>query len=286
MNWTRRGLLAAGAIGAAAPQLAWADQGAPTLWVVREGPAKVFLFGDTGSLTDPWRSEPVEAAFRQSSVFWKETPDPGPRDLGKYIARGIDRAHPLSTWLTAQQRDRVAAAAVAAGTTYAALEPMQPWFATGALSSAYFQHQKPLPDPLTVLTAAAKAAGKPIRTEFPDTDSLIDLAAGLSRDAQVQYLMSIVETVEAGPAMLERRRKALAAGDFRLETQQVLHMRAAYPDLYRPIEADRNSRWPGRFRTMLDGGGTTFVLVGADHLFGPDSVLVQLAAAGMRPRRP
>jgi uncharacterized protein len=62
-------------------------------------------------------------------------------------------------------------------------------------------------------------------------------------------------------------------------------MRSAYPDLYRPLEADRNSRWPGRFRTMLDGGGTTFVLVGADHLVGPDSVLAKLAAAGMRARR-
>jgi hypothetical protein len=286
MNWTRRGLLAVGAIGAAAPQLAWADQGAPTLWVVREGPAKVFLFGDGGSLTDPWRSEPVEAAFRQSSVFWKETPDPGPRDLAKYIAKGIDRAHPLSTWLTAQQRDRVAAAAVSAGTTYAFLEPMQPWFAAGALSSAYAGRRKPTPDPITVLTAAAKAAGMPVHTEFPDIDSLIDWASGLSRAAQVQYLLYTIETNEAGPAMLDRRLKALAVGDFRLETQQVLHVRAAYPDLYPPLEADRNRRWPGRFRTMLDAGGTTFVLVGADHLVGPDSVLVQLATAGMRPRRP
>src|SRR5580658_8876788 len=176
MSWTRRGLLAVGAIGVAAPQLARADQGAPTLWVVREGAAKVFLFGDAGSLTDPWRSEPVEAAFRQSSVFWKETPNPGPGDLAKYLAKGIDRAHPLSTWLTAAQRDRVAAAAVSAGTAYASLETMQPWFAAGALSTAYFSHQTPLPDPLTVLTAAAKAAGKPIRTEFPDLDSLIDWA--------------------------------------------------------------------------------------------------------------
>jgi len=36
---------------------------------------------------------------------------------------------------------------------------------------------------------------------------------------------------------------------------------------------------------MLDGGGTTFVLVGGDHLVGPDSVQNQLAAAGMRVRR-
>ena len=286
MNWTRRGLLAAGAIGAVAPRLAWADQGAPTLWVVREGQAKVFLFGDGGSLTDPWTSEPVEAAFRQSSVFWKETPDLGPGALAKIVAKGFDRAHPLSTWLTAEQRDRVAAAAVSAGITYAFLEPMQPWFAAGALSSAYAAHQKPMSDPIPVLTAAAKAAGMPVRTEFPDTDSLIDWMSGFSPAAQVQYLMYTIGWNEAGRAKQEQRLKALAVGDFRLETQRVLHMRATYPDLYGPLEADRNRRWPGRFRTMLDGGGTTFVLVGADHLVGPDSVLIQLAAAGMRPGRP
>ena len=32
---------------------------------------------------------------------------------------------------------------------------------------------------------------------------------------------------------------------------------------------------------MLDGGETTFILVGGDHLVGPDSIQHQLAAAGL-----
>jgi hypothetical protein len=276
--------MAAGAMAAAAPALARADDDSYPLWEVRDADAKVFLFGDGSSVSDPWRSARIEAAFNQSAVFWKETPDPAPGDMAKYVAKGLDKAHPLSTWLTPEQRDRVAAAAVSAGTTYAFLEPLQPWLAVGALSSAYAQHQKPLPDPLPVLTAAAKNAGKPIRTEYPDIDSLIAWASGMSHAAQVQYLMYTIETNEAGPVTLERR-AAWAAGDFRLEAQRVAHLKAAYPDLYEPLEADRNRRWPARFRAMLDGGGTTFVLVGADHLVGPDSVLVQLNAAGMRARR-
>jgi hypothetical protein len=276
--------MAAGAMAAAAPALARADDDSYPLWEVRDADAKVFLFGDGSSVSDPWRSARIEAAFNQSAVFWKETPDPAPGDMAKYVAKGLDKAHPLSTWLTPEQRDRVAAAAVSAGTTYAFLEPLQPWLAVGALSSAYAQHQKPLPDPLPVLTAAAKNAGKPIRTEYPDIDSLIAWASGMSHAAQVQYLMYTIETNEAGPVTLERR-AAWAAGDFRLEAQRVAHLKSAYPDLYEPLEADRDRRWPARFRTMLDGGGTTFVLVGADHLVGPDSVLVQLNAAGMRARR-
>jgi uncharacterized protein YbaP (TraB family) len=36
---------------------------------------------------------------------------------------------------------------------------------------------------------------------------------------------------------------------------------------------------------MLDARQTGFVLVGCDHLVGPDSVQNQLAAAGMETRR-
>ncbi|HEY2706870.1 MAG TPA: TraB/GumN family protein [Caulobacteraceae bacterium] len=36
---------------------------------------------------------------------------------------------------------------------------------------------------------------------------------------------------------------------------------------------------------MLDGGGTSFVLVGADHLVGPQSLLAHLAEAGLRAAR-
>jgi hypothetical protein len=277
--------MAAGAMAAAAPALARADEDSYPLWEVRGGDAKVFLFGDGGSVSDPWQSARIEAALNQSAVLWKETPDPAPGDMAKYIAKGLDRAHPLSTWLTPEQRVRAAAAAVSAGTTYAFLEPLQPWLAVGALMSAHAQRQKPLPDPLPVLNAAAKSAGKPIRTEYPDIDSLIAWASGMSHPAQVQYLMYTIEANEAGPAMLERRFAAWAAGDFRLEAEQVAHLKAAYPDLYEPLEADRNRRWPARFRAMLDGGGTTFVLVGADHLVGPDSLPVQLEAAGMRARR-
>ena len=270
---------------AGAPTLAWADEDAYPLWEVRKGDAKVFLFGDGGSVTTPWRSARVERAFNQSAVFWKETPDIQPSDAAKLLPRGLDHDHPLSTWLTPQQRDRVTAAAIVAGTTYANLEPFQPWFAAALLNMSYGQHQKPTPDPLPVLNAAATSAGKPIRTEFPDVTSLIDWWVALSRVAQVEYLMAVIDLIEAPPNGLAVRTKAWASGDLSLETRRVLNEMTTYPHAYEAETASRNRQWPARFRTMLDGGGTTFVLVGADHLVGPESVLVYLAAAGMRARR-
>jgi uncharacterized protein YbaP (TraB family) len=251
--------------------------------VVRDGAAEVFLYGDGAPPPTPWRSARVEAAFNQSAVFWKETPDPGPDSMALSIAKGVDRTAPLSTWLTPQQHDRVAAAAVAVGTTYGFLEPFRPWLAGQALNS--FLVRRFSPGPANGATAMAKAAGKPIRTEMPDAAAQIGLFSGFSRVAEVQYLLMAVDWIEQGPDMWRRRGEAWAAGDLSLEAWEVRHMIGVYPELYQQYVVVRNRRWPGRFRTMLDGGGTTFILVGGDHLVGPDSVLIQLARAGMRPRR-
>ena len=98
-------------------------------------------------------------------------------------------------------------------------------------------------------------------------------------------LLRAVDDVEAGPDAAQRDAEAWAVGDRQLEVQEVRKISRAYPDYYQAILVARNRRWAPRFRAMLDGGGTTFVLVGGDHLVGPDSVLAQLEAAGMRARR-
>jgi hypothetical protein len=302
MDWTRRGLLAAGAAAGAvaptlAPSLSWAkDADIYPFWEVRRGGARVYLFGDGGSVTDLWSSPRIEAAFDASAAFWKETPDPGPADGAKFVAAGVDRARPLSTWLTPQQKDRVAAAAVAAGASYGALEPLNPWLAAIVLSNAYERRKAAQPttpapgaapgsDPLAVLTARAKAAGKPIQTEFADTAAVIGWMSGMSPAAQVEYLLFKIEDNEADAALATLRIRAWAAGDMGPETREVLRIRKAYPNLATPLFVERNLAWPPRFRKMLDDGGTSFVLVGGDHLLGPDSVLVQLAQAGMPARR-
>ena len=294
MIWSRRGFLAAGAM-AAAPSLGWAA-GSDTypFWEVRKGDAVVYLFGDGGAVTDPWSSPRILAAFDRSAVFWKETPDGSP-DRDRAIAAGVDHARPLSTWLTAAQKDRIAAAAADAGITYGALEPLKPWLASVVLANSYAQHKAAAPvktpgeaissDPIAVLTARAIAAGKPIRTEFPSQNDLIDWPNAMTPAAQVQYLLYIAENNALPAERMARRKREWAAGVMGPETREVARMKVAYPDLYQPLILERNRAWLPRFRDMLAGGGTSFVLVGCDHLLGPDGLLVQFAAAGLTPRR-
>jgi uncharacterized protein YbaP (TraB family) len=287
MNWTRRSVLAAGAISCIAPLLSWAKQAGAALWEVRDGSAKVFLFGDGGPLRTSWRSERIEAALNASAAFWKEVPDNGPEATHLFFARGVDPAAPLSTWLMPKERDRVAAAAVAVGTTSAFLERFRPWLAAVFLQSRFYEHFgfQSANGPGDSLTAIAKTAGKPIRTEFPDIADVVTFECSFSRAAEVQSLLRVLDSVEDGADFAERWAEAWAAGDQRFELQDVRRMIRVYPELYQEYVVARNRRWPGRIRTMLDGGGTTFVILGGGHLVGSDCVQNQLAAVGMRARR-
>lgn len=286
MEWTRRSLLAAATLGAVAPTTAWASsQADAAMWEVRGGAGKVFLFGDGGPLRTPWHSARFDAALAESAAFWKETPEASAPGL--FFAKGVDPARPLSTWLAPAQSARAAAAAVTVGLTAAFLERFRPWLASVVLDSSFRAHFgfKQENGPEATLIAAAKAAGKPINSEFPDVASVVDYFAGFSPPAEVGALMRAVEGVEAGPDAAQRDAEAWAAGDLSLELRHMAAVSRAYPEYYQAILVDRNRRWPARIRTMLNGGGTTFVLVGGDHLVGPDSVLNQLASGGLHAKR-
>jgi uncharacterized protein len=97
--------------------------------------------------------------------------------------------------------------------------------------------------------------------------------------------MRAVGDIEAGPDAEQQRDRAWAAGDQRPATDYVERVSRGCPDYYQALLVARNRRWAPRIREMLDGGGVTFVLVGGDHLVGPDSVQHQLEAAGMRAQR-
>ncbi|HLI65284.1 MAG TPA: TraB/GumN family protein [Caulobacteraceae bacterium] len=287
MGWNRRQVVAAAGLAAVARSTVFAEQAGPALWVARSGPAKVYLFGDNPYQRTPWRSPRIEAALAESTVLWRETPEGGGDAMGLFLAKGADPARPLSAWLTAKDRARVAAAAAAVRLGDAALERFRPWLAAIFLEDGFeaacgFKAQN---GPTAVLTALARGAGKPIRSEFPDEAQIVDDFAGFSPAAEVGALMRAVGDIEAGPAAAERNAEAWAAGDQSLDLAAVLRMRRDFPDYYQRILVDRNRRWPARIRTMLDGGGTSFVLIGGDHLVGPDSVQRRLAAVGLEARR-
>ncbi len=138
---------------------------------------------------------------------------------------------------------------------------------------------------MTILEAKAVAEGKPVRTEFADAQATLDWVDSMSREAVCEYLIYTIDQQSISSAIWDRRKAAWARGDLSLMKSMVRQMKVDYPSLYPHMETNRNAKWPARFRTMLASDEATFVLVGAGHMAGPDSIPVQLAAAGMPAQR-
>jgi uncharacterized protein len=287
--WTRRSVGVAGLASAVALAAAAAtEDDAYPFWEVRSGGATVFLMGDGGAVTAPWRSARIERAFTGCSSFWREEAPGalGPDATAKLVTAGTNRARPLSTWLTPAQQRRVRDAAARVGATYERIAAFEPWLAAGALGVFRAQQASSAPPgPGPVLNAVAAAQGKRIWTELPDADAYLAFWTGFSRAAQVEQLMFVVDEIEAGPRGQASAAAAYASGDLSVEIKRVADEVRAYPHKYEAVLATRNRRWPPRCRSMIQEGGASFVLVGADHLFGPEGVLALLAEDGMPARR-
>ena len=279
-------MLAPGCAALAGPETGSASDTQP-FWRVRSGGSLVYIYANMGSVTPEWSAPRVEAAFSKSQVFWKETADLSPEDNQKFVAAGRAGDRPLSTWLTPEQNEMLSTAATEAGTTREALESLKPWLAAISINMAYARLVKePLfEDPTTALSQRAEAQGKPVRAEFPDAESQLKMLNEMSPAAQVEFLFYTIENNRVDKERGKHRRRIWASGDLSLETRQVEHFKASFPNLYEVFEVQRNSAWPARIRQMLDSGETAFVMVGAWHMVGPDSVPVQLSRIGLTAER-
>jgi uncharacterized protein YbaP (TraB family) len=288
-TWTRRSLGAAALASAASAAAALPMDDVYPFWEVQgDGAGKVFLMGDGGAVTAPWRSPRIERALAGCGAFWREEVpgDLGPDAVAKLVAAGANPARPLASWLTPAQRRRVGEAAAKVGASFERIAMYEPWLAAGALGVFYAQHAAgSAPGPGPVLNAAAAAQGKRIWTEIPDTDAYLAFWTGFSPAAQVEQLMFVVDEIDAGPGGYAKAAAAYASGDLRPEIKRVADEARVYPHKYEAEVAVRNRRWSPRIRLGLKDGGGAFVFVGADHLFGPQGMLALLAADGLTVRR-
>jgi hypothetical protein len=64
-------------------------------------------------------------------------------------------------------------------------------------------------------------------------------------------------------------------------------LKTKYPDEYKRLAVDRNVKWAATLDAVLKDPttGTVLVVVGAAHLAGPDSLMVQLKKDGWKAER-
>lgn len=254
----------------------------PAVWVVRDADSTIYLLGTVHVLRPDtvWRTSAIDRALADADELWIEVEADDPAAMQPLVRRyGLDPANPLSSKLTPEQKTRLDAAAAGMGASGAALEPLRPWLAALTLSMGPLVKAgyDPASGVEAKLKAAARDAGTPIRT-LETLEQQIGFFADLPPAVEMAFLMSALDEMETGPAMLDALVAAWSAGDVQaLDALMVADLAADYPELHEALLVRRNKDWAGQIQALLDGKGVSVIAVGVAHLVGDDSVQAQLA---------
>ncbi len=273
-----------------APPAAKADAD-PALWVVKDADTTIYLFGTIHVLKPgmSWFDEAVKTAFDRSGEVVLELVMPDPAKMqGLVASTGVAPAGtpPLTEQLPANKRAAFGRAVVDLGLPANALDRYRPWLAATQLSVAPLSKlgYDSANGPEEVITAAAKAAGKPV-IGLETAEQQLGYFAGLSDKAQLKFLESTVDELPTVEKQMARMVDDWARGrpdDLANEMNDSLK---DSPEVAKVLLTDRNARWADWVKARMDKPGTVFVAVGAGHLAGPDSVQAQLQRMGVKAER-
>ncbi|MGJ8679286.1 TraB/GumN family protein [Paraglaciecola sp.] len=99
-------------------------------------------------------------------------------------------------------------------------------------------------------------------------------------DAMIEYTLKDIAKM---PTMIDKLRKAWRVGDMpALAEVGIKDFVVDYPEIYRDLLVTRNNNWIPQIENMIKSKPVEFIMVGALHLAGPDSVLKALKAKGYK----
>ena len=262
----------------------------PALWMVRDHDTTIYLFGTIHVLKPglSWFDEAVKTAFDKSDQVVLELVMPDPAAMQSLVlAKGMTQGGPtLTEQLPVAKRAAYARALARMGVPAAAFDRMRPWFAATNLSllplmkSGYDAAN----GPEQVITAAAKADGKPV-IGLETAEQQLGYFAGLSQRAQIAFLTSTVDELPGAGKQMTAMVDEWARGDPDALARDMNDDLKASPEVARVLLFQRNARWADWIKARMAKPGTLFIAVGAGHLAGPQSVQTMLAKRGLKVTR-
>lgn len=128
----------------------------------------------------------------------------------------------------------------------------------------------------------AKKHGKQsLWLESPDEQIsfLMNMGQG-DEDSMIEYTLRDLKKM---PTMINQLRDAWRSGDMQaMADVGIKDFVADYPEIYQDLLVKRNNNWIPEIEKMLNDKPIEFILVGALHLAGPDSVLSKLRNKGYK----
>jgi uncharacterized protein YbaP (TraB family) len=262
----------------------------PALWRISDSDSEIYLFGTVHILPPEleWQTPALIAAFDQAETVWFEAPANDPegqlQNALLMVSLGMNPAgQALSSQLSPEGREALAAFAESTGMPLAALEPMRPWLAAVTLTATYVQAQgyDPLSGVEARLWPLARERGKEI-DYFETIEQQVRFFADLPKEVEVGLFEQTLLEYNGASDLLDSLVGAWQEGNV-TEIDRLINgeMRAEAPEIYEVVITRRNQAWVGRIQELLEGSGTHFIALGAGHMAGGDGVVGLLRARGV-----
>jgi uncharacterized protein YbaP (TraB family) len=114
-------------------------------------------------------------------------------------------------------------------------------------------------------------------------DEQLAFMADLGGDDPNTMIEYTLKDIKKMPEMFAKLHSTWLAGDMQgMADVGITPFKADYPDIYQDLLVTRNNNWLPKIISMLNDQPIEFILVGALHLAGPDSVLAKLKAKGYK----
>jgi uncharacterized protein YbaP (TraB family) len=113
-------------------------------------------------------------------------------------------------------------------------------------------------------------------------DFQLSLFDGLSKEDGDAMMREMLQEISTFKKSLSEIVTAWQTGDIRALNNLLLQAMRDYPQIHKKLLIDRNKLWVEKIDKLRGGGKNVFVVVGAAHLVGTNSVVDLLQKKGLR----
>jgi uncharacterized protein len=266
-----------------------AAQAKHSLWKVEGKDNTVYLLGSIHFLKKDFYplADPIEAAYKDSKIVAFET-DIGELENMQTQLKMLQRAQlpPGETIRQHLSKDTYKMLhdyleeTIGLGGMF---DQFRPWFAAMAL--AVLEVTKLGFDPAQGIDkhfhTRAKADRKKI-VGLETVDFQLALLSGFAKEDQEALMKQTLLDVGSFKKLFADIIDAWKKGDAEKLDQLVLENMKTTPEIHKKLLIDRNRAWVGKIEEMLNGKENAFVVVGAGHLVGKESVVDLLQKRGFK----
>jgi uncharacterized protein YbaP (TraB family) len=250
------------------------------LWKVQGASNTVHIFGSIHFLKKDFYPlpKPIEDAYKESEIAVFEVDFDemkSPRAQRKMAQQGrYPEGQTIKDHISKETYAKLHAYVAERTGNGAAFDSLKPWMVAVALLTMELDRLGFNPDQGVDQYFATKAKkDKKEIVPLETVDVQLSLFAGLSKDEENAMLQETLREISEFKQIFDDVIKAWRTGDAKALDKFIVESMREHPKIHKKLLIDRNKEWADKLEKLLAGQKDVFVVVGAAHLVGKDSVI-------------